>query len=75
VKAWWFSSALEEYKVLRVEVVDASQAQRTTMQLGLTALSVLVGLGLRRHSAAARGRRPWAARAATDDFDHWSGGW
>jgi hypothetical protein len=36
---------LEEYKSLRVEIVDAIQAQRQIMQIGLTGLAV-IGLGL-----------------------------
>jgi hypothetical protein len=42
--AQWVMAALEEYKSLRVEIVDAIQAQRQIMQIGLTGLSVLVGL-------------------------------
>jgi hypothetical protein len=42
----WVTAALEEYKSLRVEIIDAIQAQRQIMQIGLTGLSVLVGLGL-----------------------------
>jgi hypothetical protein len=37
---------LEEYKSLRVEIVDAIQAQRQIMRIGLTGLAVLIGLGL-----------------------------
>ena len=42
----WVTAALEEYKSLRVEIIDAIQAQRQIMQIGLTGLSVLIGLGL-----------------------------
>lgn len=42
----WLTAALEEYRSIRIEIVDAIQAQRTIMQLGATALSVLIGLGL-----------------------------
>jgi hypothetical protein len=42
----WLIVALEEYKSLRIEIVDAIEAQRKIMQLGVTALSVLIGLGL-----------------------------
>jgi hypothetical protein len=42
----WVTAALEEYKSLRAEIVDAIQAQRQIMQIGLTGLSVLIGLGL-----------------------------
>lgn len=41
----WLIVALEEYKSLRIEIVDAIEAQRKIMQLGVTALSVLIGLG------------------------------
>ena len=40
------AATLEEYKSLRAEIVDAIQAQRQIMQLGVTGLSVLIGLGL-----------------------------
>jgi len=46
--AQWLAASLEEYKSLRIEIVDAIQAQRQIMQLGITGLSVLVGLGLQR---------------------------
>jgi len=42
----WLSVALEEYDALRVEIIDAIQAQRTIMQVGTAGLSVLIGLGL-----------------------------
>lgn len=42
----WLIAALEEYKSLRVEIIDAIEAQRKIMQLGVTGLSVLIGLGL-----------------------------
>jgi hypothetical protein len=42
----WVTAALEEYKSLRAEIVDSIQAQRQIMQIGLTGLSVLIGLGL-----------------------------
>ncbi len=44
----WFTIVLEEYKALRVEIVDAIHAQRTIMQLGVTGVSVLIGIGLQR---------------------------
>jgi hypothetical protein len=44
----WVTATLEEYKSLRVEIVDAIQAQRHIMQIGLTGLSVMIGLGLQR---------------------------
>lgn len=44
----WLIVALEEYKALRTEIVDSIQAQRTIMQLGVTGVSVLIGLGLQR---------------------------
>ena len=44
----WLTVALEEYKALRVEIVDSIHAQRTTMQLGMTGVSILIGLGLQR---------------------------
>lgn len=46
----WLTAALEEYKSLRAEIVDAIEAQRKTMQLGVTGLSVLIGLWLQRIS-------------------------
>ncbi|MGQ0773291.1 MAG: hypothetical protein ACT4NY_02555 [Pseudonocardiales bacterium] len=46
--AQWLAASLEEYKSLRAEIVDAIQAQRQIMQIGITGLSVLVGLGLQR---------------------------
>lgn len=46
--AQWLMTALEEYKSLRAEIVDSIQAQRQIMQVGITGLSVLVGLGLQR---------------------------
>lgn len=46
----WLIAALEEYRSLRVEIVDAIEAQRKIMQLGLTGLSVLIGLGLQQIS-------------------------
>lgn len=42
----WLTVALEEYRSIRIEIVDAIQAQRTIMQLGITGLSVLIGFGL-----------------------------
>lgn len=42
----WLIAAMEEYKSLRVEILDAIDAQRKIMQLGVTGLSVLIGLGL-----------------------------
>ena len=42
----WLIVALEEYKALRTEIVDSIHAQRTIMQLGVTGVSVLIGLGL-----------------------------
>lgn len=44
----WLAASLEEYKSLRAEIVDAIQAQRQIMQIGITGLSVLIGLGLQR---------------------------
>jgi hypothetical protein len=46
----WLTAALEEYRSLRIEIIDAIEAQRKIMQLGVTALSVLIGLGLQRIS-------------------------
>ncbi|MGH3767167.1 MAG: hypothetical protein ACRDTX_18770 [Pseudonocardiaceae bacterium] len=46
----WLTTALEEYKSLRVEIVDAIEAQRKIMQLGVTGLSVLIGLGLQQNN-------------------------
>jgi len=46
--AQWLTAALEEYKSLRAEIVDSIQAQRQIMQVGMTGLSVLIGLGLQR---------------------------
>lgn len=46
----WLAATLEEYKSLRVEIIDAIQAGRQIMQVGITGLSVLVGLGLQRIS-------------------------
>lgn len=46
----WLSAALEEYRSLRVEILDAIEAQRKIMQLGVTGLSVLIGLGLQQIS-------------------------
>lgn len=46
----WLAAALEEYRSLRAEIVDAIEAQRKTMQLGVTGLSVLIGLGLQQIS-------------------------
>ena len=46
--AQWLTAALEEYKALRAEIVDSIQAQRQIMQIGITSLSVLIGLGLQR---------------------------
>ena len=37
----WLIAALEEYRSLRVEIVDAIDTQRKIMQLGVTGLSVL----------------------------------
>jgi hypothetical protein len=42
----WVTAALEEYKSLRVEIIDAVQTQRQIMQIWLTGSSVLIGLGL-----------------------------
>lgn len=47
---YWLIAALEEYKSLRSEIVDSIEAQRKTMQLGITGISVLIGLGLQRIS-------------------------
>jgi len=44
----WLTVALEEYKALRAEIIEAIQAQRTIMQLGITGVSVLIGLGVQR---------------------------
>ena len=46
--AEWLTMALEEYRALRVEIVEAIQAQRTIMQVGTTGLAVLIGFGLQR---------------------------
>lgn len=46
----WLAATLEEYKSLRVEIIDAIQAGRQIMQVGITGISVLVGLGLQRIS-------------------------
>jgi hypothetical protein len=48
VSSDWVTVAMEEYKALRVEIIDAIQAQRRIMLLGVTGLSVLIGLGLQR---------------------------
>jgi len=42
----WLTVALEEYKALRTEVIEAIQAQRTIMQLGITGILVLLGVGI-----------------------------
>jgi hypothetical protein len=42
------TAALEEYKALRAEILDAMQGQRTISQLGIAGISVLVGLGAQR---------------------------
>lgn len=44
----WLAATLEEYKSIRAEIIDAIQAQRQIMQIGVTGLSVLIGLGLQR---------------------------
>jgi hypothetical protein len=41
---------LEEYRSLRIEIIDAIEDQRKIIQLGVTALSVLIGLALQRIS-------------------------
>lgn len=46
----WLVAALEEYRSLRVEIIDSIESQRKTMQLGVTAISVLIGLGLQQMS-------------------------
>lgn len=42
----WLMVALEEYKALRAEIIESIQAQRTILQLGVTGISALIGLGL-----------------------------
>lgn len=46
--AEWLAIALEEYRALRAEIVEAIQAQRTIMQVGTTGVAVLIGFGLQR---------------------------
>src|ERR1700704_1365086 len=46
--AEWLTIALEEYRALRAEIVEAIQAQRTIMQVGTTGVAVLIGFGLQR---------------------------
>lgn len=46
--AQWLAATFEERKTLRVEIVDAIQAQHQIMQVGVAGLAVLVGLELQR---------------------------